>query len=102
MEINYNSIELAKILLNINTSSQTELFEQLESISINDAILETKNIDVVQDVNLIARMIQANYLRLGNEGIASLTIATVAETYIADYPLPILKALKSYRKIKAI
>ena len=104
MTIASEAIAIAKILIGISDldTSQDTLLLTLGNIAENDALLITKNTSVLTDDNLLGRMIQVSYNVRGNEGISSISLATVSESYVVSYPETINIALRGYRKFKSL
>lgn len=102
--VNTQIVAIAKELLQIPTHniSRDELLDRLATIAAEDALVDTKNEDILLDYNLLARMTQYLYLQLGNENITEQNLAGVSEKYITDYPEPIVRHFKSYYKLRTL
>ena len=104
MEITHNAITIAKTLLGIAGTAQDDILLVYGNTAEIDALKMTHNQDVLFDDYLLARMIQAQFNRRNEEGIASQSVATVSESYTTGtgYPDAVRNALRGYTKLKAL
>lgn len=105
MTLTSDAITIAKTLLGITDASQDAMLLTLGNIAEADALAYTKNENILFEYGILARMIQYSFNQLGNEGIASQSLATVSETYTAGstaYPASILTALRGVTKLKLL
>ena len=100
-------ITMAKTLLKIDVldESQDQLSYVLASIAIRDAERYTKNDYISEEVELCSRMVQYLFNNLNNEGLASMSLATVSESYTSGsnaYPPSIMTALAGFTKLRTL
>jgi len=88
-----------KLLLGITDSSKDALLTLLINQAIDEAINITHNDAVSSYENIIAGMVIWRYNRLGSEGVTSENYSGVSFNYSSDYPEPLLRELKSFRKV---
>lgn len=92
-------LENIKLLLNITNDSKDALLQLLIQQATDEAKDFTHREDVCELQSTIERMVVYNYNRLGTEGLNSESYSGTSYNYTTDYPEPILKMLKRYRKI---
>ena len=99
MKIQSPAITMAKQLLGISGDLENELLLLYGNIVESEAIVYTKNLDVLFENELLAQMIAAKYKTKDTQGLASQSLATVSETYVLGYPQSISIALRGFRKL---
>lgn len=92
-------LDKLKMLLNISDSSKDDLLTFLIEQAIEEAMAFTHNECVEELSTIIIKMCVYNYNRLGTEGLDSEGYSGVSFAYSADYPEPIIRALKAKRKL---
>lgn len=92
-------LENLKMLLNISDNTKDDLLTFLIEQAREEAMAYT-HLDCVDELStIILRMCVYNYNRLGTEGLDSEGQSGVSFAYSADYPEPIVRALKAKRKL---
>lgn len=92
-------LENIKLLLGISSTEKDALLLLLIQQAEDEAKDFTHREDVCELQSTIEKMVVYNYNRLGTEGLNSESYSGVSYNYTTDYPEPILKMLKRYRKI---
>ena len=92
-------LENIKLLLGISSTEKDALLQLLIQQAEDEAKDFTHREDVCELQSTIEKMVVYNYNRLGTEGLNSESYSGVSYNYTTDYPEPILKMLKRYRKI---
>ena len=92
-------LENIKLLLSISSTETDALLLLLIQQPEDEAKDFTHREDVCELQSTIEKMVVYNYNRLGTEGLNSESYSGVSYNYTTDYPEPILKMLKRYRKI---
>ena len=92
-------LENIKLLLGISSTEKDALLLLLIQQAEDEAKDFTHREDVCELQSTIENMVAYNYNRLGTEGLNSESYSGVSYNYTTDYPEPILKMLKRYRKI---
>lgn len=92
-------LEKTKLLLGIADNSKDDLLTFLIKQAIEEVIAYTHNDCVDELSTIIIKMVAYNYNRLGTEGLDSEGYSGVSFNYSADYPEPIIRALKAKRKL---
>lgn len=92
-------LENIKLLLSISSTEKDALLLLLIQQAEDEAKDFTHREDVCELQSTIEKMVVYNYNRLGTEGLNSESYSGVSYNYTTDYPEPILKMLKRYRKI---
>ena len=92
-------LENIKLLLGISSTEKDALLLLLIQQAEDEAKDFTHRDDVCELQSTIEKMVVYNYNRLGTEGLNSESYSGVSYNYTTDYPEPILKMLKRYRKI---
>ena len=92
-------LENIKLLLGISSTEKDALLLLLIQQAEDEAKDFTHREDVCEIQSTIEKMVVYNYNRLGTEGLNSESYSGVSYNYTTDYPEPILKMLKRYRKI---
>ena len=92
-------LENIKLLLGISSTEKDALLLLLIQQAEDEAKDFTHRVDVCELQSTIEKMVVYNYNRLGTEGLNSESYSGVSYNYTTDYPEPILKMLKRYRKI---
>lgn len=92
-------LDKLKMLLNISDSSKDDLLTFLIEQAVEEAMAFTHNECVEELSTIIIKMCVYNYNRLGTEGLDSEGYSGVSFAYSADYPEPIIRALKAKRKL---
>ena len=95
-------LEDIKLLLNYKDDSEDALLELLIQQATDEAKDFTHREDVCDLQSTIEKMVIYNYNRLGTEGITSESYSGVSYSYELDYPEPIMRMLKRYRKIVTV
>ena len=92
-------LENIKLLLGISSTEKDALLILLIQQAEDEAKDFTHREDICELQSTIEKMVVYNYNRLGTEGLNSESYSGVSYNYTTDYPEPILKMLKRYRKI---
>ena len=92
-------LENIKLLLGISSTEKDALLLLLIQQAEDEAKDFTHREDICELQSTIEKMVVYNYNRLGTEGLNSESYSGVSYNYTTDYPEPILKMLKRYRKI---
>ena len=92
-------LENIKLLLGISSTEKDNLLTLLIQQATDEAKDFTHREDVCELQSTIERMVVYNYNRIGTEGLNSESYSGTSYNYTTDYPEPILKMLKRYRKI---
>ena len=92
-------LENIKLLLGISSTEKDALLLLLIQQAEDEAKDFTHREDVCELQSTIEKMVVYNYNRLGTEGLNSESYSGTSYNYTTDYPEPILKMLKRYRKI---
>ena len=92
-------LEDIKLLLGITSTEKDKLLKLLINLATEDARTISRRQDVSELEGIITQMVVFNYNRLGTEGLDSESYSGVSDSYSADYPENILRALKRYRKL---
>ena len=92
-------LENIKLLLSISSTEKDAILLLLIQQAEDEAKDFTHREDVCELQSTIEKMVVYNYNRLGTEGLNSESYSGVSYNYTTDYPEPILKMLKRYRKI---
>lgn len=87
-------IQKAKILLELNDSSQDALLELYKSIAEEELSSFTQTFPS----NLLAQMVVYKYQKKGLEAISSAQYSDTRETFYLDYPTPILNQIKALQR----
>lgn len=95
-------LENVKLLLGITNDSKDALLQLLIQQAEDEAKDFTHRNDVCELQSTIEKMVVYNYNRLGTEGLSSESYSGMSYNYTSDYPEPILKMLKRYRKIVSL
>ena len=93
-----------KLLLGLqNTSDQDALLTLLLNRAIDECLAFTHNEDCICHLeSTIVSMVVINYNRLSTESLKSESYSGISLNYENDYPEPIMRALKAYRKVRTI
>lgn len=92
-------LEKVKVLLGLTDTTKDDLLTLLIEQAVEEAVAYTHNDCVDELITTIVRMVVYNYNRLGTEGLDSEGYSGVSFGYSADYPEPIIRALKAKRKL---
>lgn len=95
-------LENVKLLLGITNDSKDALLQLLIQQAEDEAKDFTHRDDVCELQSTVEKMVVYNYNRLGTEGLNSESYSGMSYNYTSDYPEPILKMLKRYRKIVSL
>jgi len=87
-------IQKAKILLELNDSSQDALLELYKSIAEEELSSFTQN----APSNLLAQMVVYKFQKKGMEAVSSAQYSDTRETYYLDYPTPIVNQIKALQR----
>lgn len=89
-----------KLLLGITDCSKDELLNLLIENATEFAVNFTHNDKAGDFAGCIARMVVYDYNRMGTEGLNSESYSGLNFNYETDYPEPILKQLRDFRKVR--
>lgn len=92
-------LENIKILLGITDNSKDALLNLLINQCTDEALDYTHRDDACDLESVIEQMVVYKYNRLGTEGLSSESYSGISYSYEKDYPVPIQRMLKRYRKI---
>ena len=87
-------IQKAKLLLELNDSSQDALLELYKSIAEEELSSFTKDFPP----NLLAQMIVYKFQKKGMEAVSSAQYSDTRETFFLDYPTPIVNQIKALQR----
>lgn len=102
MNTDSQAIVKAKVLLGITGTSQDAALTIYGTIAENDAMKSTRNILSVFDYDMLSLMIQYIYNANSHDGLSSMSIAGVSESYATSYPEYIQRALRGYNLTRFI
>lgn len=93
-----------KLLLGLeNTTDKDALLTLLLNRAIDECLAYTHNDDCICHLeSTIVSMVVINYNRLSTESLESESYSGVSFKYENDYPEPIMRSLKAYRKVRTI
>ena len=86
-----------KLLLNITGTDKDDILNLLIDLATSD--FEDLTHAVILDDNIILRMAQVRYQKLGREDIESESFSGASTSYSSSYPDDLMRAIKSKRQV---
>ena len=86
-----------KLLLNITGTDKDDILNLLIDLATSD--FEDLTHAVTLDDNIILRMAQVRYQKLGREDIESESFSGASTSYSSSYPDDLMRAIKAKRKV---
>ena len=86
-----------KLLLNITGTDKDDILNLLIDLATSD--FEDLTHAVTLDNNIILRMAQVRYQKLGREDIESESFSGASTSYSSSYPDDLMRAIKAKRKV---
>jgi len=86
-----------KLLLNITGTDKDDILNLLIDLATSD--FEDLTHAVILDDNIILRMAQVRYQKLGREDIESESFSGASTSYSSSYPDDLMRAIKAKRKV---
>ena len=90
-------LESLKLLLNITETNEDNKLILLIDLATSD--FEDLTHAVILDDNIILRMAQVRYQKLGREDIESESFSGASTSYSSSYPDDLMRAIKAKRKV---
>ena len=90
-------LENLKLLLNITGTDKDDILNLLIDLATSD--FEDLTHAVILDDNIILRMAQVRYQKLGREDIESESFSGASTSYSSSYPDDLMRAIKAKRKV---
>jgi hypothetical protein len=95
-------LENIKLLLGLSSSEKDALLNLLIMECSDEALDFTHRKDTCDLESVIQQMVIYKYNRLGTEGLNSESYSGTSYSYTNDYPEPIIRMLKRYRKVVSL